>query len=361
MPENTEWEVLDACPVCRCNKLTKLAALNNSLETAECDTCGHSFHNRRPSLEWCGKWYSGDWDGGRDHQETESGLRDTWRSVRTAQWRVAERLRYRFSKAALSDACYLGAVPALQEGNIESVISIGCGNGSELVNFKFAGCEVNGIEASEHRVNQANRLVGGGIKSSMVEGLNEDTFGRCFDLVISNHVVEHCLDLHEVMAAVMRVIKPGGWLQFSVPNRYRMPVFFDLFYALHPQRFCRNSLIHLMRQYGFEPNTVHENIELRVLAQLKGEPKELDHHGTPGEAGTIRPEEQLQNQLESRLQNGENELFAEVTGRAPVILSSEVPSYLNSGVLKLHEVSSGNSILHFTEVGREDPSRFWVK
>lgn len=360
MPAETEWETLSSCPVCNSEQLVTLAILADSLETSECKICGHSFHSRRPNLAWCGKWYSGEWDGGRAHSASESSSRKAWRNARSIQWRTASRIRFRFSKAVIEDRCYMGAMPALREGNIDSVLSIGCGNGSELANFKFAGCVVNGIEASEHRVRQANRLIGGGIKSRMVEGLNEETFARRFDLVMSNHVVEHCLDLHEVMAAVMRVIKPGGWLQLSVPNRYRMPVVFDLLYALHPQRFCRNSLIHLFRQYGFEPNSVYEDIELRVLAQLKGGPHPLEQHGHPDDAGSIRPEDLLERKLKGFGDEGES-LYAEVSSREPVILSRTLPTDPKSGVLKLHSVSDSQGALQFHEANHNGPSRFWVK
>jgi 2-polyprenyl-3-methyl-5-hydroxy-6-metoxy-1,4-benzoquinol methylase len=72
-------------------------------------------------------------------------------------------------------------------------------------------CRVYGVEASEHRAAESNEMLGGGVVNRTVEQLDEKTFGTQFNLIISNHVLEHCLDPHDFMAAIRRVIKPNGW------------------------------------------------------------------------------------------------------------------------------------------------------
>lgn len=52
----------------------------------------------------------------------------------------------------------------------------------------------------------------------------------CFDVVVSNHVIEHVPDQALHVSEIMRVLKPGGIAYFATPNRlwlidphYRLP------------------------------------------------------------------------------------------------------------------------------------------
>jgi len=154
-----------------------------------------------------------------------------------------------------------------------SVLDVGCGYGAYLIPFKKAGHSVYGIELSQHRVASAKRL---GVETAMigVEDLSEATFGKKFDLVFSNHVLEHVHNPHTFLEKIKATIKPGGWFFVAVPNleNYFLPQ--DFFFALHVHSFTKHSLAALLKEHGFEIHRYQQDHELRILARLRS--------GTPG-------------------------------------------------------------------------------
>jgi SAM-dependent methyltransferase len=127
---------------------------------------------------------------------------------------------------------------------------------------------VFGIEASPHRAQAASAQ---GVKTAIepVERLAPDTFGTVFDLVISNHVIEHCVDPHAFMEGVCRVLRPGGWLCLAAPNQGHDFLIQNFFFALHIHHYSRTSMRRLLAAHGFTVQRFQEDHELRVLAQYR--------------------------------------------------------------------------------------------
>ena len=160
---------------------------------------------------------------------------------------------------------------ALKESG--SVLDVGCGYGAYLLPFKKAGHSVYGIELSQHRLEAAKRL---GVKTAMigVEDLSETSFGQKFDLVFSNHVLEHVHNPHVFLEKIGSILNPGGWFFVAVPNleNYFLPQ--DFFFALHVHSFTNHSLAALLKAHNFEIHRFQQDHELRILARLRA--------GTPG-------------------------------------------------------------------------------
>lgn len=49
----------------------------------------------------------------------------------------------------------------------------------------------------------------------------------CYDLVVCNHVLEHVADDRRGLAELMRVVRPGGFVQLTVPSPYTRAVTVD--------------------------------------------------------------------------------------------------------------------------------------
>ena len=113
--------------------------------------------------------------------------------------------------------------PALASLIFEGVTSetrcldVGCGSGnsyaSELV--RRAGSYM-GVDISAHAVEAAQ---GAGLDAQVVPDAADLPFDdESFDLVVCVEVLEHLFAPHEAVAAIHRVLRPGGRLVASAPN-----------------------------------------------------------------------------------------------------------------------------------------------
>jgi 2-polyprenyl-6-hydroxyphenyl methylase/3-demethylubiquinone-9 3-methyltransferase len=102
------------------------------------------------------------------------------------------------------------------------IIDVGCGAGLVTEPISSLGASVLGIDAAERNVLVAERharLTGACVRYR--HALPEDIAaeGGRFDAVISLEVVEHVADLQTFIAALARLVKPGGVLVIGTLNR----------------------------------------------------------------------------------------------------------------------------------------------
>jgi 2-polyprenyl-3-methyl-5-hydroxy-6-metoxy-1,4-benzoquinol methylase len=94
-----------------------------------------------------------------------------------------------------------------------SILDIGCGNG-DISQYFSRRNQQTGVDITDQR-KDANR----GFRFSIVEGGEFSCDADSFDIVISNHVIEHVAhqDLH--LQEIKRVLKPKGVVYLATPNR----------------------------------------------------------------------------------------------------------------------------------------------
>jgi 2-polyprenyl-3-methyl-5-hydroxy-6-metoxy-1,4-benzoquinol methylase len=262
-PDTVSFITAHECPVCRGAELRDISRLQGSLTTSGCRSCGHMFQRRRPDDAWYANWYRSGWDSDRARQWSPSA----WRAKRKAAGaRLLRAARRAIGRRALRGTMYDFCACVLESRF--AVLDVGCGYGDALAPFAQRGCRVFGIEASPHRAQAASEQ---GVKTAIepVERLAPDTFGTVFDLVISNHVIEHCVDPHAFMEGVCRVLRPGGWLCLAAPNQGHDFLIQNFFFALHIHHYSRTSMRRLLAAHGFTVQRFQEDHELRVLAQYR--------------------------------------------------------------------------------------------
>lgn len=91
-----------------------------------------------------------------------------------------------------------------------SVLEFGCGGGYllEIINSNNKiGLEINPYAAKEARKRKLN----------IVEKLNKIK-DKWADVIISNHVLEHCKNPHDELVALRSKLKPNGIICFVVPS-----------------------------------------------------------------------------------------------------------------------------------------------
>jgi ubiquinone/menaquinone biosynthesis C-methylase UbiE len=111
------------------------------------------------------------------------------------------------------------------------VLEVGCGIGTDTINFARAGAEVTAVDLSEKSLEIAQ-------KRAQIYGLNNITFVQSnvedlarsistslFDLVYSFGVIHHTPHPERALSQVSAVLRPGGTLKLMVYHRYSWKVF----------------------------------------------------------------------------------------------------------------------------------------
>jgi len=102
------------------------------------------------------------------------------------------------------------------------VLDLGSSAGGLSAALAQAGLEVQGIEPSPAGVEasklRVERLGLHGIEFQVGVGERLPYPANHFDLVVSMAVLEHVQDVCKVVQEAFRVLKPGGWVYFEVPN-----------------------------------------------------------------------------------------------------------------------------------------------
>jgi 2-polyprenyl-3-methyl-5-hydroxy-6-metoxy-1,4-benzoquinol methylase len=102
------------------------------------------------------------------------------------------------------------------------ILEVGCGSGvisSTLATLGGAELDVQAVDVRD------NRLIEEGFEFTLVSGTQLPFESQGFDVVISNHVIEHVGDHNAQMhhlSELHRVLKDDGMLYLAVPNKWRL-------------------------------------------------------------------------------------------------------------------------------------------
>lgn len=193
-----------ACPICGSENLTHLYRARVKLSSREghaidkdlCKNCGHSFFNKIVTNEQLRDYYKSGWNKSLE--------------LKTNTLKV---------KPNYSEWSALHHIKSLDLDKEAKILDFGCGTGDGLLALKDLGFKnLYGVEIGLARASIAERYFPGRISNGDENGLDElvAKVGK-FDLVYTNHVLEHVAQPQRVIAQLDRVLKPGGILAISVP------------------------------------------------------------------------------------------------------------------------------------------------
>lgn len=103
------------------------------------------------------------------------------------------------------------------------VLDFGCGDGAQTIEFINSGCKIIALDL-EHSylqtlTDQLNNHGIGKIIAVQYDGSYLPLATSSIDIVVSYEVIEHVLDEAEALRDIHRVLKPGGEIVISVPNK----------------------------------------------------------------------------------------------------------------------------------------------
>ena len=109
-----------------------------------------------------------------------------------------------------------------------SWLDAGCGTGTLSRLLAERGCRVLGVDAAMEMVEAAGQLARGGDRSIQLKFEQVETIARLpvvsnsCDGVRCSSVLEYVSDVEACLKEFARVLRPGGLLLVSVPNRHSM-------------------------------------------------------------------------------------------------------------------------------------------
>ncbi len=113
----------------------------------------------------------------------------------------------------------------------QRVLEVGCGIGTDTVNFARAGAQVTAVDLSERSLDLARQraavygLTNITFVHANVEELSEVLRGERYDLVYSFGVIHHTPDPEAALRELVALLRPGGTLKVMVYHRRSWKVF----------------------------------------------------------------------------------------------------------------------------------------
>ncbi len=129
---------------------------------------------------------------------------------------------------------------AFEEWKDKEVLEIGCGIGTDSINFARAGAKLTVLELSKESLEIAKkRFEVYGLEANFVladaENLSENVGNKKFDLVYSFGVIHHTPNPDKVIREIEKVIKPGGELRMMLYSKYSTKNFMILLGLAQPE------------------------------------------------------------------------------------------------------------------------------
>jgi len=161
----------------------------------ECLSCRHGFINPQPDAEVLSEYYNACYPAytakhGAEHDDDSATI---------AKARSARQFRHI-------------PIPAGKR-----VLDFGCGGGFFLNICRQLGAEVQGIEPSRHGAKTARQQGLAVFEGSLEDFLDQHGDER-FDVITSNHVIEHVPDPVKTLSDLRQLLAAGGTMTIAVPN-----------------------------------------------------------------------------------------------------------------------------------------------
>lgn len=269
---NNELEQLSCCPICGSESNVLFAndlqdvtfrAVKGVWSFYLCTQCESGFVNPRLNENSISKAYSNyythhdlEQDGlsflGKIKKKLGDGYRNkVFGSSLAEAWPVGYYIISLFSMHKNTMDAGFRHLSKYQKGNL---LDVGCGNGDFLSLAKSAGWNVLGLDFDPDAV-EISRKKGLNVKIGSVETLENK---ERFDVITSNHVIEHVHDPVEFLEKCFELLNSDGYLWIDTPNikSQGFNIYGNNWRGLeiprHLSIFNEKSLCDLLKKVGFK-------------------------------------------------------------------------------------------------------------
>ena len=168
-------------------------------------------------------------------------------SMRSPEEHLADPIRWYIHRLASS---FLGKLPV--KGKL---LDVGCGVGTFAKMTKELGFEVYAFDPAEEAIKYARKNFG--LERTLAGTIDDiPTDWQNFDVISAIEVIEHVEAPRDLVSKIYKLLKPGGYIIVSVPNRNRLGV--KLWGAdewdvppNHLTRWSKQVLIFFLQDLGF--------------------------------------------------------------------------------------------------------------
>jgi ubiquinone/menaquinone biosynthesis C-methylase UbiE len=132
----------------------------------------------------------------------------------------------------------------------KKVLDIACGEGYGSALLAGAALEVTGMDIDTPTIDKAKekyRLTNVSFRTGQVENIPFEA--GLFDTVVSFETIEHITDHQQMMQEIRRVLKPGGLLIISTPDKANYSDKTGIKNPFHAKELYRNEFIELLKQH----------------------------------------------------------------------------------------------------------------
>lgn len=139
-----------------------------------------------------------------------------------------------------------------------NVLEIGCGTGGILSFFKSMNCDVTGIDYENDHLEFARK------KNIPVHSKFEN-INKKFDIIILSHVLEHLVNVDEILDICKNFLKNDGLIYLEVPSIESVTKHYDFdinnfLHIAHVTHFTKKTFINFINLKGFKVKFVNNFI-----------------------------------------------------------------------------------------------------
>jgi 2-polyprenyl-3-methyl-5-hydroxy-6-metoxy-1,4-benzoquinol methylase len=312
------------CPACKGSMKPFLTVVNQEstvlLEKRIC-SCGYCHFTTMPGKAWFEDFYNAQWDSaGQVPKEKMASAESSYH--RNISWLT------RFA-------------PNLDA----SILDAGAGYGHFLQAARRSGYRnIQGIEPSAHRSEHCRANLNLDVTTEFIENCIEvfrsESGLKLFDVIYSNHVLEHVYDIDSALKNFYQMLKPGGLFVFVVPNWLQMESVVIMAHFLgHIRHFTPKAFVLLLQRHGFEVQHVDNDVSISIVGR-----KPIANERTIENEEFLEPlpsrlEELVEEKIAKELFGGDMRQFRKDNDRKQFFLASGAnrSTYWHESDLRLRE------------------------
>ncbi len=275
------------CPACQKfvdYDLVSLFSGKNKISLTVCDQCGHTYYRNFLSKKYIDNYYIKDFSASKLLNKKE-----------------IEKIHYTVKN---SNRMYLLIKNKLKNINEKKILEIGCGNGACLSYLNSKGFKnIFGNEMNKARVENASKIP----NTIIYEGGYEKIPNQKFDIIYSNHVIEHILDINNFFEKLIKISHNNTIIIFNLPDEKYENVFNKIFFIGHAHSFNYNSFIFLSKRFDLNLKFLNP-LRKDEISIVLSKNKEMLKNFIANESIEIQSPEEIKNSILKPFINSKNDI-----------------------------------------------------